>query len=82
MKAKSLNPNNIWFTCDKCGTPYGDDMEEIIPPEEIRGTIEWANTPTSTENKWEALDKLKVRIQHENKECESKGKKLTEFSKG
>ena len=74
--------NDLWFVCDKCGTEYDHDLEEIINPKDIRGTIEWANTPTSTENRWEALDKLKVRIQHENKECESKGKKLAEFSKG
>ena len=74
--------NNLWVVCDKCGTEYDHDLEEIINPKDIKGTIEWANTPTSTENKWEALDKLKVRIQYENKKCESKGKKLTEFSKG
>ena len=38
-----LNHKNIWFVCDKCGTPYDDHMEEIIPPEEIKGSIEWAN---------------------------------------
>ena len=68
---KSLNPNNIWFICDKCGTPYGDDMEEIIPPEEIVGSIEWANTPTSDENKFDALEKSRIREEHEYKKCKS-----------
>jgi len=72
MKAKSLHPNNIWFVCDKCGTSYGDDMEEIIPPEEMRGTIEWANTPTSDEDRWDALTKLKIREEYENKKRKSK----------
>ena len=62
---KSLNPNNIWFICDKCGTTYGDDMEEIIPPEEIVGSIEWANTPTSYENRYDALEKARIRATHE-----------------
>ena len=72
-KKSKLHPDNIWFVCDECGTSYDDHMEAIIPEEEIRGTIEWANTPTSTENKWDALDKLNIRIQHEHKKRESKG---------
>ena len=76
------NLYNIWFICDKCGTAYDDDLEEIVDPKDIRGTIEWANSPTSTENRWEALDKLKVRMKYENKKCESKRENATESSTG
>ena len=71
-KKSKLHPDNVWFVCDACGASYDDHMEEIIPEEEIPGTIEWANTPTSYENRWDALEKSKIRIQHENKKCESK----------
>ena len=77
-----LNHKNIWFVCDKCGTPYDDHMEEIIPPEEIKGSIEWAYSPTSHENRWDALTKLTIREQYENKKRESEGEEPTEFSKG
>ena len=79
---KSLSPNNIWFVCDKCGTPYGDDMEEIIPPEEIKGSIEWAYSPTSYKNRMEALTKLRIREEYENKKCKSKRKSSAKSSKG
>tara|TARA_R100000655_G_scaffold20867_3_gene42941 strand:+ start:3778 stop:4029 length:252 start_codon:yes stop_codon:yes gene_type:complete len=78
---KSLNPDNIWFVCDKCGTSYDDHMEEIIPPGEIKGSIEWAYSPTSHENRWDALTKLRIREQYENKKRKSKRKELAESSK-
>ena len=68
-----MDPDDIWFVCDKCGTSYNDNLEEIIPPEEIKGTIEWANSPTSYENRWDALKKLQIREDYENKKRESKG---------
>ena len=76
MNVKSLkdvhpiDPDDIWFVCDKCGTTYNDHLEEIIPPKEIKGSIEWAYTPTSFENRWDALEKLKIRDVHENKNKE------------
>ena len=73
MEQKSLKPSNIWFVCDKCGTAYDDDLHEIIEPKDIIGSIEWAYTPTSDKNKWDALEKLRIREEHENKERESKG---------
>ena len=79
---KSLNPNNIWFVCDKCGTSYGNDMEEIIPPEEIKGSIEWAYSPTSYKNRMEALTNLRIREEYENKKCKSKRKSAAKSSKG
>ena len=91
MEQKSLNqnkdiypmdPDDIWFECNKCGTKYNDHLEEIIPPEEIKGSIEWAYSPTSHENRWDALTKLTIRERYENKKCESKGEEPTEFSKG
>ena len=82
MERKSLDPNNIWFVCDKCGTPYDDQLEEIIPPEKIKGSIEWANTPTKDKDKWDALTKLRIREEHETKKRESKRQEPTEFSKG
>ena len=63
--------NDLWFVCNKCGTPYDSHMEEIIPPEEIRGSIEWANTPTSDKDRMDALIKLKIREEHENKKRKS-----------
>ena len=77
-----MDPDDIWFTCDKCGTAYNDHMEEIIQPEEIKGSIEWAYSPTSHENRWDALTKLTIREQYENKKRESEGEEPTEFSKG
>ena len=65
--------NNLWFVCDKCGTAYDNDMEEIIEEEDLLYDLEWANRPTSNENIWEAITKATIRIQHENKKCESKG---------
>ena len=73
MEQKSLNPNNIWFVCDKCGTSYDDHMEEIIPPEKIKGSIEWAYSPTSDEDRWDALTKLRIREEYEAKKRKSKG---------
>ena len=83
MEQKSLNPNkDLWFVCDKCGTEYDEFLEEIIPPEEIKGSIEWAYSPTSYENRWDALTKLRIREGYENKKRKSKRKESTEFSKG
>jgi hypothetical protein len=73
MERKSLNPDDIWFVCDKCGTSYDDHMEEIIPPEEIKGSIEWAYSPTSYENRWDALEKLRIREEYETKKRKSEG---------
>ena len=74
MEQKSLNPNkDLWFVCDKCGTEYDEFLEEIIPPEEIKGSIEWAYSPTSYENRWDALEKLRIREEYEAKKRESKG---------
>ena len=74
MNSEDLDPIKgvLWFVCDECGTEYDEHLEEIIHQKDIRGTIEWANTPTSTENRLDALDKLKIRIQYENKERKSK----------
>ena len=83
MQAKKLKEiKDLWFVCDKWGTEYDEHLEEIIHPKEIKGTIEWAYTPTSYEDRWDALEKLKIREEYENKKCESKGKKSTKFSKG
>ena len=71
-KQSSLN-KDLWFVCDKCGTEYDEFLEEIIPAEQIKGSIEWAYTPTTDKNKWDALEKLRIREEHENKERESKG---------
>jgi hypothetical protein len=46
-------------------------MEEIYDADSEE--LQWANTPTSNENIWEAITKATIRIQHENKKCESKG---------
>ena len=72
MERKLLDPNNIWFVCDKCGTSYDDQLEEIIPPEQIKGSIEWAYSPTSDKNKWDALTKLRIREEYETKKRKSK----------
>jgi len=71
MERKLLS--NLWFVCDKCGTEYDDHLDEIIPPENIQGSIEWAKTPTSDENKFDALEKARIREEYEHKKCESKG---------
>ena len=68
---KSLKNENLWFVCDKCGTAYDDHLEEIIPPEEIKGSIEWANTPTKDENYMDALNKLTIREEYEAKKRKS-----------
>ena len=68
-----IDPDDIWFVCDKCGTSYNDHLEEIIPPEQIKGSIEWAYSPTSYEDRWDALTKLNLREAYENKKRKSKG---------
>ena len=83
MEQKSSNPNrDLWFTCSVCGTEYNEYCEIIVPKQDIRGTIEWANTPTLDANKWDAITKSTIRGKHESKECESKGTESTKFSKG
>ena len=77
-----MDPDDIWFVCDKCGTSYNDHLEEIIPPEEIKGSIEWAYSPTSYENRLDALTKLTIRERYENKKCKSKRKSIAKSSKG
>ena len=48
MEQKSSNPNrDLWFTCNVCGTEYDEHCEVIVPKQDIRGTIEWANTHLS-----------------------------------
>ena len=71
MQEKKSKVNDIWFVCDKWGTSYDDDLEEIIPPEEIKGSIEWAYSPTSYENRWDALEKLRIREEYETKKRKS-----------
>ena len=66
-----MDPDDIWFVCDKCGTSYNDHLEEIIPPEQIKGSIEWAYSPTSYEDRWDALTKLNLREAYENKKRKS-----------
>ena len=68
LKASDIDPHgpeDVWFEC-KCGIKYNDHLEEVIPPEEIRGTIEWANTPTTDKNYIDAITKFKIREKHEN----------------
>lgn len=77
-----MDPDDIWFKCDKCGTQYNDHLEEIIPPEEIKGSIEWAYSPTSNEDKWDALTKLRIREAYESKKCESEREESSESSEG
>ena len=57
QEKKSKENEDLWFQCPKCGTQYDEYCEEIVPPEEIVGSIEWANTPTSDKNKFDALKK-------------------------
>ena len=64
-----IDPEDLWFVCDKCGTSYNDSLEEIIPPEDIKGSIEWAYSSTSYENRMDAIAKSKTREEYENKEC-------------
>tara|TARA_X000001382_G_scaffold110458_1_gene87004 strand:- start:763 stop:984 length:222 start_codon:yes stop_codon:yes gene_type:complete len=73
MEQKSSVNKDLWFVCDKCGTEYDEFLEEIIPAEQIKGSIEWAYSSTSDKNKWDALEKLRIREEHENKERESEG---------
>tara|TARA_R100000458_G_C8271649_1_gene246392 strand:- start:685 stop:930 length:246 start_codon:yes stop_codon:yes gene_type:complete len=76
LKNKDIYPmdsDDVWFVCDKCGTPYNDHLEEIVSPELIRGTIEWANTPTKDEDRWDALIKLNIREEYEAKKRKSEG---------
>jgi len=82
QEKKSLNPDDIWFVCDKCGTSYDDHMEEIIPPEQIKGSIEWAYSPTSDEDRWDALEKARLREQHEAINREDLGSCITGEWKG
>ena len=35
--------------------------------------LEWAHTITLEKDKWDAITKANIRIQNENKKCESKG---------
>ena len=74
-----MDSEEIWFEC-KCGIKYNDSLEEIISPENIKGSIEWAHTPTSYENRWDALTKLTTREEYENKKCKSKRKSIAEPS--
>lgn len=62
-----IDPEDLWFVCDKCGTSYNDSLEEIIPPEEIKDSIEWAYSPTSYENRMDAINKAKIREEYETK---------------
>ena len=62
---------NLWFVCDKCGTSYNDQLEEIVDPKDIVGSIEWAYSPTSNENKFDALEKSRIREEHERKKRKS-----------
>ena len=73
---------DLWFVCDKCGTEYDSHLEEIIKPEDIKGSIEWAYSPTSDENYIDAIEKARLRGEYENKKCKGKRKKSTKFSKG
>lgn len=82
MQEKKLKENeDLWFTCSKCGTQYNEYCEEIIPPEKIKGSIEWAYSPTSHKNRWDALTKLTIREAYENKKRKSQGEESTESSK-
>lgn len=68
--------DDLWFVCDVCGSEYGHNLEllnvndEDIHPQE---KIDWAYKTTSYENRYDAITKANIRIQHENKKCESKG---------
>ena len=72
-KKSRINKDYLWFVCDKCGTEYDHDLEEIILPEDVKGSVEWAYSPTSYENKMDALTKLTIREKYENKKCKGKG---------
>ena len=65
-KEKLKENENLWFVCDKCGTAYDDHLEEIIPEEEIKGSKAWAYSPTSDENRWDALEKVRLRDIYEH----------------
>ncbi len=73
MKRKLSQNKDLWFTCPKCNTEYDEYMEEVIPPELIRGTIEWANTPTKDKDRWDALTKLTIREEYETKKRKGEG---------
>ena len=62
-----IDPEDLWFVCDKCGTSYNDSLEEIIPPEEIKDSVEWAYSPTSYKNRMDAIIKAKIREEYETK---------------
>ena len=68
MHKKNLKESkDLWFTCPKCGTDYDEYLEEVFRPENIVGSIEWAYSPTSNKNKFDALTKLRIREEYENK---------------
>tara|TARA_R110002020_G_scaffold55962_1_gene154988 strand:+ start:303 stop:524 length:222 start_codon:yes stop_codon:yes gene_type:complete len=73
MEQKSSVNKDLWFVCDKCGTEYDEFLEEIIPAEQIKGSIEWAYSPTSNKNKWDALEKSRIRGEYEAKKRKSEG---------
>ena len=65
QEKRSRENEDLWFTCPKCGTDYDEYMEEVFRPEEIKGSIEWAYSPTSYENRYDALEKARIRATHE-----------------
>ena len=69
MHKKSLKQNDIWFICRKCKTAYDEQLEEVTPEEDI---IAWAYSPTSDANKWDALEKVKIREAYEDKKRKGK----------
>lgn len=60
-----MDSEDIWFEC-KCGIKYNDHLEEVIPQKEIVGSKEWAYSPTSNENKFDALAKARYRDIYEH----------------
>ena len=82
QEKRSRENEDLWFTCPKCGTDYDEYCEEIIPPEEIKGSIEWAYSPTSDEDRWDALKKARLREQHEAINREDLGSCITGEWKG
>ena len=67
-----MDSEDVWFKC-KCGIKDNDSLEEIVPPEKIKGSLEWAYSPTSDKDRWDALEKLRIREEYEAKERKSKG---------
>mgnify|MGYP003678814149 CR=1 FL=1 len=55
-----IDPDDIWFVCDKCGTSYNDSLEEIIS-NETKGSIKWAYTPTDNANYMDAIKKSEIK---------------------